>query len=80
MKPQHPCRDCGTVTSNLYWMAPNGTKMKKPRCQECHEKMANRRPDEIVYGRLSASGSETLPIRKTRGQVVVIDQNKEEEA
>jgi hypothetical protein len=37
MKTASVCRDCGEVSSDLYWFSDKGQKLEKPRCRGCHE-------------------------------------------
>ena len=47
---RHRCRDCGITTSNLYWTGINGSRMKQPRCQACHEDLIRKGVSEPDIG------------------------------
>ena len=37
MSDKHQCRDCGRMSSDLYWTNVKGQKLYSPRCAACHE-------------------------------------------
>lgn len=45
-KPRHVCKDCGRVTSDLYWTFLSRYRMKLPRCADCHEQAVRRATEE----------------------------------
>lgn len=49
------CRDCGTTSArSWYWVGPNGSKMNRPRCPDCHEQASRHMMrDGLGYGRFA---------------------------